>query len=290
MIQAEGTQQNPRMSAIDTSAVDTLAIDSAQADSVVVGEESYGLLLEDPAESFIKAQEARDAAIKVPDAGMSWIYLFLSLLFCVVGLKFKGSSKYFKALVDDLFDTRTRQNAFDDTVKETSLLVLLNVLWVACAGVLLWLLVNLTSGGESPQNSMSIAYIPARGIGICGGVAAVYLIFVTLAYWVIGNVFYDQKHTRVWLKGAAASTGIEAVILFPIALLGVGYPQWASTLVIIGATVFVCGKFVFIFKGFRIFFTQMSSWLLFLYYLCSLEIIPLGLAYVGAVAACAQWL
>lgn len=261
--------------------------DSLVADSLariaMAGEKKDGIVLINPASEYIgKNLPAQKAPA---NDGMSWVYLALMLMFCVIGMKFKGNSRYVKALLVDLTDTRLRHNAFDDTVKETSLLFLLNVMWTACVGVLLWMLVTLTVP-DSTGGSLSISVTRAEGIGLCTAVVGIYLIVMILAYWVVGYVFSDKRQTQLWVKGASASNGLETVILFPLALLTLTYPEWGRTLLIIAASVFLFGKIVFLYKGFRIFFTQISSWLIFLYYLCSLEIVPLILVYVAAVAAC----
>lgn len=269
---------------------DSLARDSVATDSVgpLPGETlREGIVLINPASEYIRRAGDEPKQNISGGSGMSWIYLALLFLFCVIGLKFKGNSRYVKALVADLTDTRVRHNAFDETVRETSLLVLLNLMWAACAGVLLWVLLleGIPSGFA---DSLSIQVSAPVGIGICIGIAAAYLLLTMLAYWIVGNVFADRAQTRVWLKGAAASTGLQTAALFPVALLTLAYPVWNSTMLIIAACVFGIGKIIFLYKGFRIFFTQISSWLLFLYYLCSLEIVPLILSYAAAVALCTR--
>ena len=131
---------------------------------------------------------------------------------------------------------------------------------------------------------------PAGGIAICSGVALLYMLLMQLAYWTVGYVFTDSAHARIWLKGANASTALMAMPFLVIALLMLCYPQWNETLLIIAAIIFILGKIIFIFKGFRIFFTRFSSWLLFLYYLCSLEIVPLVFTAVAAAVACVYFL
>ena len=284
---AQTATASTSQAATDSIAGQGLAADSLATDSVAVrtipGEEKGGIILINPASEYIGKNSP--ATKTSTSDGMSWIYLVLALLFCVIGIQFKGNSRYIKALTADLTDTRLRHNAFDDTVKETSLLFLLNVLWVACAGVLLWSLVSMTVP-TGIAGSISIAVTQAQGIGLCAAVAGVYLLVMTIAYWVVGNVFSDRRQTQLWVKGASASYGLETVALFPLALLTLTYPEWNRILLIIAAAVFIFGKIVFLYKGFRIFFTQISSWLLFLYYLCSLEIVPLILAYVAAVVIC----
>ncbi|MDE6382124.1 MAG: DUF4271 domain-containing protein [Muribaculaceae bacterium] len=268
------------------NAADSIAADSVRTAKDIPGEKKEGIILVNPASELLGKETHLP---RIHWSPMSWIYLALALLFCVVAIKFKGNSRYMKALMSDLTSTRIRPNAFDDTVRETSLLVLLNIMWVACAGVLLWKTLTLTAG-TLVQNSASLPDSPAAGIAICSGVAAVYLSLMTIAYLVIGNVFADRRQTQMWVKGAAAAYGLETFLLFPLVLLVLSYPAWNGTLLIIAGAVFIFGKIVFLYKGFRIFFTQISSWLLFLYYLCSLEIVPLILTYVAAWSACIRWM
>lgn len=270
----------------DSTALDSLAIIAPAAP--VEGEIKEGIVLIDPAAAY-REQPAPQSERPIWGSGMSWIYLGLTLLFCLTAVKFKGSTKYLKALLTDLTDTRVRHNVFDDTVKETSLLVLLNLGWIASTGILLWIFVNMTIGSD-PTSSLGIPDRQAEGLALCMGVTGVYQALIFLAYSVAGNVFTDRKLTRLWLKGAGASSALETFALFPIALLALNYPHWEQGLLIAAAAVFVIGKLFFLYKGFRIFSHQISSWLLFLYYLCSLEIVPLILTYVASLYVCTSWL
>ncbi|MDE7179988.1 MAG: DUF4271 domain-containing protein [Muribaculaceae bacterium] len=285
-------QDSAAVMAADTLALpaDTLALDSlALPQAPVEGEIKEGIILINPASAYRKAKPEQPKPT-IWGGGMSWIYLGLILIFSITAVKFKGSSKYLKALLTDLTDTRVRHNVFDETVKETSLLVMLNVLWVASAGILLWVLLGFTVGFD-PAASLSLPPDKqAEGIALCMAVVAVYEVLIFLAYAVVGNIFTDSKLTRLWVKGAGASSAMETFLLFPIALMALNYPPWQESLLIIAIIVFGLGKLVFLYKGFRIFFNQSSSWLLFLYYLCSLEIVPLILTYAGALWACTQWL
>ncbi|MDE5790648.1 MAG: DUF4271 domain-containing protein [Muribaculaceae bacterium] len=252
--------------------------DSLLTDSVA--EPVYGLIVENP---VIREQEpARD-----PESlGMSIVWTVLVFLFCAVALKFKNNVKYLKAVMSDLTEVRVRQNAFDDTVKETSFLVLLNVLWVCACGILLWQTVMLDVGDVAVGASFSIPDRPSLGIAICVGMMGGYALLIGIAYWVIGYVFTDRERAKMWLKGAGASQGLEVVFLLPLAALSICYEPWVPILLEIAAGVFILGKIIFIYKGFRIFFTQISSWMLFLYYLCSVEIVPLILTYLATLQMC----
>ncbi|MDE5869176.1 MAG: DUF4271 domain-containing protein, partial [Muribaculaceae bacterium] len=165
-----------------------LPIPPALPDSLLtdtITEPVYGLVMESP---IIREQ----AVEKNPEeTGMSIVWLVLVLLFCAVALKFKNNAHYLKALVSDLTDVRVRQNAFDDTVKEASFLILLNVLWFCCAGILLWQCVRLTSP-DVVGNSFSIPDKPSLGIAVCTAMAGIYALFMTIGYWLIGYVFTDK--------------------------------------------------------------------------------------------------
>lgn len=284
-------QINEHISIADTivaAGADSLSADTAASDTIVETEHIYGVIVKDPAESFFAAREAEDSGVAEKGFGMSWIYLGLALMFCVVALKFKGSPKYLKALLVDMVDTRVRHNAFDDTVKETSLLLLLNILWVICTGIILWEAITPTQPRLAEILHGSSA--EAAGMGLCMLVMTAYIILMLGAYIVVGNVFADGRHTRLWVKGAAASNAVAAIAFFFIALLSLAYPESGGVWIAVAATVFGVCKIVFLYKGFRIFFTQSVSWLIFLYYLCSLEIIPLLLAYMSASWMCARFI
>ena len=96
------------------------------------------------------------------------------------------------------------------------------------------------------------------------------------------------KAALVAVKASAASLGLQALALFPLAMLMMSFPDWNRVVLIISIVIFIIGKIVFLIQGFRIFFTQVSSWLLFLYYLCSLEIVPIILTYVMANLMCVK--
>lgn len=274
--------------AAEATAAQTDSIAIADSTRVAEGESMAGIILVDPAAKYSKPLEVSKHFAW--GTGMSWIYLALVVLFCAIAFKFKGSKKYMKALYKDLVDTRVRHNLFDDTVRETSLLVLLNMLWAVCFGVLLWAAVRIGLPYLPQLGNAGIPSKPGIGIGLCIGVSAIYMGLLLTAYWVVGSVFSNRNETRLWFKGAVSANALETFILFPCALLTLTCPYWSLPLLALAAAIFLIGKFVFLYKGFRIFFNEISSWLLFLYYLCSLEIIPLLLTFVAAAYLCSNWL
>ncbi|MDE7160810.1 MAG: DUF4271 domain-containing protein [Muribaculaceae bacterium] len=237
----------------------------ARADSIAQKYPLEGILIEAPA-------PPPPSPPAVGAGGSSWVTGGLLLLFCIVALRFRNNYRYIVGLIRDLTEVRERHNMFDDTVRETSFLVLLNLLQGGCAGVVL---AYALFDAPSPLQT-----------ALCTGACLVYTLVMWMAYSIVGNVFSDRVHTRMWVRGFISSQGLLSLPLLPVALLCLCYPGEAHTLILTGLGCLICAKLVFIWKGFRIFFTQISSWVLFLYYLCSLEIVPLILTAVGAMAVC----
>ena len=256
-------------------ASDTVASDTVHA------QHAFGVVLTPPPHTTVEARENTYL-------GMSFIIGGLQLLFCIIGIRFHGSRKYVASMLRNLVEVRMRNNVFDETVKETSFLVLLNLMWSCSAGVMLYGLLCLTVP-DNPIWSFGIPALAANqaaSVGVCMGAVLIYTCFMAIAYYVVGSVFSDGKHAAVWLKGYTAGQGLLSFIYFPLALLMLCRPEWTEILLWIALGTFVLSKIVFIWRGFRIFFTQISSWLLFLYYLCSLEIVPLILTYLAAMWLC----
>ena len=237
--------------------------------------EVYGILLQPPQKT--EEPEIYDSG----NFGVSYILLTLFLLFALIALRFHNNRKFVGALLRNLVEVKERQNMFDETVRETSFLIFLNMMWCACAGVILYSLIAESEGGEG-----GFSFSEAGCMGICMGIAVVYTLFMGFAYLTVGNVFSDRSHAAIWLKGFTAGQGILGFFYFPLALAFICYPEFSLPLLWVALVMFVAAKAVFIWKGFRIFFTQISSWVLFLYYLCSLEIVPLILTYIAAVFFC----
>lgn len=223
---------------------------------------------------------------------LSYVTGGLFVMLIVICLRYRKNTRYFNALLSDLTDVRERHNAFDDTVRETSFLLLLNIMWCLCGGVLLYGLLTL-GGTPLPIGGLTLPAAPAQlharpalCMVVCMGVTLVYSLMMTLAYSVVGNVFSDRVRAGMWVKGFASAQGLCAIVFFPLALIEITTPYDTLLLLLIALCAYAITKIIFIYKGFRIFFSQTSSWVLFLYYLCSLEIVPLILTYLASLQLC----
>lgn len=256
-------------------------------DSLAHIQSNYGIVLEPP---YAVHLEQPAKVTHSSSDGISWIFAALGVLFCIVCIKLKSAPGYLMTLIADAKEVRMRHNMFDNTVKETSFLIILIIGWICCVGILLWELVRCAGGVPFVPTPYPVPNHTLLGVGLCVAAAAAYVVFMLLSYELAGNVFADRRITRLWVKGATAGMGLQTFLFFPLALLALCYPEWCNTLLWIGAGILGGGKILFIYKGFRIFFQQIRSWLLFLCYLCSLEIVPLILAYLLAYQICVKWL
>lgn len=257
------TPTDTLVTAADTlvTAADTLVTDSIATDSTA--DTLKALVLTDPAPLHDAHQYVS------PQASASWILVGLLLLFAILCFKLRGNPKFFFNLIHDLTDVRERENAFDETVRETSFLTLLNILCAAVGGILIYI-------------SLEPCYLTITGPLLCIGAAVAYGLFMPPAYWCVGNVFSDRLHAKMWSRGFLASQSLLGVALLPLAMAALFYPEARNILFLLALLFLIAAKLLFISKGFRIFFTKYSSWVTFLYYLCSLEIVPLILTYALA--------
>ncbi len=271
------------MDSLSLAKADSIA--KLKADSVRREVNHHGLVLTDP-----YADDAEQPHTFVSLGVESWVFALLAMLFSLICFKFKNSPRYLSTLMSDMVSTRVRGNMFDNTVRETSYLIILNTAWAVCAGILVWC--GIAPGGvlNPAQYGFTIPDSPLGGIGICVASAAVYLGVMLLMYLGVGNTFSDKNTTSVWVRGASACYALQTFGLLPLALLGLCYPQWSSGVLIAAGVVYAAFKILFIYKGIRIFLRQNISWLIFLYYLCSLEIVPLILTYVAILQICSNWL
>ena len=223
-----------------------------------------------PKEGTIRKQTISDS---------SFVISFLLLLFVIVCFRYRKNFRYIKSLFKELTDVRQRNNIFDDTIRESSFLFLLNLTYITSISIIFHCSL-LNCFPEFSNIPILISF------GICFGISILFVLWQLTMYYFTGNIFYDHNSTSLWIKGARASQALAGVILFPFAMISIFYPEWGQTLIIISIIISLLAKFAFIFKGFRIFFTQSSSLMIFLYYLCTIEIIPIIFSILGAIEIC----
>lgn len=250
---------------------DSAAI-AAKADSIARATLTKGLVMIDP---YSGPAESRPATSE----GLSWGAAVLALVFCLAGLRYRSNAKYLRGLLRDTIELRERNNMFDDTVRESTFKLLLLILTAGSLGLLLYAVMPLLPGFPAQGGEMA-----ALACVVC---VSAYLFAVPLLCLGFGSVFTGVPLAKEWTKGFTSGMGLLALPAFPAALIALFWPPGALPAAITVGIFFCIVKLLFIWRAFRIFMRESSSWVLFLYYLCNLEFVPLTLTFVAAGRWCA---
>ena len=248
-----------------------IADSTAYADSVSAASKlTKAIVVTDPSAPYADA----------PPKGMdtaSWVIAAMALLFCLVGLRYRGNARFLKGMLRQAVELRERNNMFDETVRESLFTLLVTLLTAGSLGLLLYQLCIL-QGYARPGGSY---------MGVCIGCTVSYTLLLPVFQLIFGSIFAGKQLAMEWIKGFSAGMGLLAIPVFPLALAAICHEPFADFAMIAGAVCFAVVKLLYIYRGFRIFMTESSSWVVFLYYLCNLEIVPIIMTYVGACGLCA---
>ena len=189
-----------------------------------------------------------------------------------VALCYHTGYKYIENFFHYMFSTRRRENLFEDhTVNETSILAALIANTCIVEGFIIYFAVQLSWPHFAPSLQSSVF----THIAAFSALALGFYIVQWLVYKLIGYTFSDQTGSKLWIDGFKSSQSLLGLLLLPALVLLMLYPAHGKLLLAIAATLFFSARLIFIYKGFRIFYSNLSSILYFLLYLCAVEIVPL---------------
>ena len=188
--------------------------------------------------------------------------------------------KMISEMAHDLFSLKVRENIFDDeTTTDSRTYIFLFLQLFVSESLLLY---TFLATPEDYTTYLSLNLL----LGKLFLLMASYYVFQLVAYSVLGYVFIVQNGISIFLKGFYASQGLLSIAILMPAMASVFYPEYGSIMVIIGAICYIFTKICFIIKGIRIFYQNFFSWLYFILYLCTVEIIPLILVGTEAMILC----
>ena len=189
-----------------------------------------------------------------------------------VALSYHKGYKYIENFFHYMFSTRRRENLFEDhTVNETGILTALIGNTCIVEGFLIYAAVRLLCPSLAPALQANVF----PHIALYCGIAVLFYVGQWLVYKIIGYTFSDKQGTKLWIDGFKATQAFLGLLLLPVLFLILLYPANGKFLLTIAALLYLVARLVFIFKGFRIFYGNLSSILYFLLYLCAVEIVPL---------------
>ena len=216
------------------------------------------------------ASEAKPFAKSPLHDTLSMALLMLGLI--AVALSYHTGYKYIENFFHYMFSTRRRENLFEDhTVNETSILAALIANTCIIEGFIIFFAVQLLS----PERAASLhgnvfMYIAAFCIMAAGFYAAQWAV-----YKLVGYTFSDREGCKLWLDGFKSSQSFLGLLLLPVLVLLMVYTSSGKMLLCVAALLYLVVRLIFIYKGFRIFYSNLSSILYFILYLCAVEIAPL---------------
>ena len=188
--------------------------------------------------------------------------------FLLIAFNLRHYTTMLKSLPRDLFSVRRRDNLFEEhTLNETGLLLSLIIL--LCLNVAIVATACVTAASVAPPlTHIATILIFAVAMGA-------YYVAQLCAYTTVGAVFADADVSRLWLKGFNASQSILGLALVIPALVVVFDPAAVIPVAIVAAGLYLIARMICIYKGFRLFYHKVSSFVYFILYLCTLEVAPL---------------
>lgn len=208
-------------------------------------------------------------------ASDSGLLTIITLIFVALALNFRHCPKIFANFSTELLSVRRRANVFDEhTTNESRVLLLIAAEYIVSIGILLYALAGL----RYPPDTEHIFRTAAMMMCLSGA----YYVFQLCAYSLVGYVFSTSEGRRQWLRGFNASQALAGLALLIPALLTIFYPDSIRPTLIVACCIYFLSRIIFIIKGFRIFFTRITSLVYFILYLCTLEIIPVIIIYRAA--------
>lgn len=193
-----------------------------------------------------------------------YILAAVLLLLVLVGYNATHVGRLFRSFFTDIWSVRRRDNVFDEHVAiETQALLLLMFLTSVLEGLILY------------------RYLPDRGtetlqrFGLCVGISMGFNLFSIAGCRVLGYVFTDSQMALQWRRGLYATQSMLGILLIVPAIMVLIDPQEGGSSFILGSVFYIAARLLYIIKGIRIFYTEFYSWVYFILYLCTLEIIPL---------------
>ena len=198
-------------------------------------------------------------------------------------VSYRTGYKYIEDIFHNMFSTRKRENLFEDhTMNETRILTALTI--NTC--IMEALLTFVAAFHWMPQFRPSLQTSILTHVGAFAAVAMIFYLAQLAAYNVIGIVFSDRENTKLWTDGFKATHSLLGLLLFPVLAILFVAPSLTKVTLICAISLYFCARIVFISKGFRIFYSNLPSYVYFILYLCAVEIVPIAVLIAGIISLC----
>ncbi len=230
----------------------------------------------------VPTKEKAESYKQSPLHDTSSMALLLLSVFSIT-ISYQKGYKYIENFLHNMFSVRKRENLFDDhTVNETGIMSALIFNTCVLEGILAFYAI----GYLIPTQLIHMAGKVSLYVGLFVACALAFYLLQIALYYVLGFTFSDKLNTKIWISGYKASQSLLGLLLFPVTVVLLVYPTTIKTTLTIALSLYLLARLVFIGKGFRIFFNNLTSSVYFILYLCAVEIVPPVLTCVGAINLC----
>ncbi len=211
----------------------------------------------------------------------SMIMFLLSCLFLITS--YRLGHVYVSNLIHNMFSTKGKDDLYSDhTMSDTRIIIALMINTCLMEGLLLFYGLS----WYNPQLTLALQNSVFLHVLVLVLSAGLFLTLQLFMYRLIGFTFSDDRLTDLWVGGFLSSQAALGLLLFPIAVITLVFPATIKMMVTMSIVLYILARIVFISKGFRIFFNNLSSSIYFILYLCAVEIVPPLLALAGTVYVC----
>ncbi len=211
----------------------------------------------------------------------SMIMFLLSCLFLITS--YRMGNVYIANLMHNMFSTKGKDDLYSDhTASDTRITIALIINTCLMEGLLLFYGLS----WYDPQLTLALQSSVFLHVFVLFLSAAFFITIQLFMYRLIGFTFTTDSLTELWVGGFLASQATLGLLLFPIVVITLVFPSTIKLMLSLALALYILARIVFIWKGFRIFFNNLSSSIYFILYLCAVEIVPPLLALAGTVYVC----
>lgn len=185
-----------------------------------------------------------------------------------VFLSFGHCRRLLRNLGMELWSMRSRSKNFDEhTAGESRLMVLFAVQFCLYGGMLLQSAVAFYHGVAPFASGFGVTLTFILLVG------AWYLFELGIVRTVC-YAFATTEQTHQMMRGLSASQVVTGFLFIVPAVVVFFYPDAAYQMLLTAGMFYIIMRIIYLYKGFRIFYTKISDLVYFILYLCALEIIP----------------
>ena len=211
----------------------------------------------------------------------SMIMFLLSCLFLITS--YRLGHVYISNLMHNMLSIKGKDDLYSDhTMSDTRIIIALIVNTCLMEGMLMFFGLS----WFNPDSALALQNSVFLHVILLAAAAALFIALQIFLYRLLGFTFSDDKLTQLWVGGFLASQATLGLLLLPIVVIALVFPSTIKLMLTVSIILYILARIVFIWKGFRIFFNNLSSSIYFILYLCAVEIVPPLLALAGTVYMC----